>query len=63
MFINNPFPIALMKQQSPIRCLDLSARSHIIRIDRLISGHDTQWLLTYRIIQVNEKFFELKRDI
>ena len=29
VFIDNPFPIALMKQQSPIRCLDLSARSLI----------------------------------
>jgi intraflagellar transport protein 122 len=26
VFIDNPFPIALMTQQSPIRCLDLSAR-------------------------------------
>ena len=27
VFIDNPFSIPLMKQQSPIRCLDLSARS------------------------------------
>ena len=27
VFIDNPFPISLMKQQTPIRCLDLSARS------------------------------------
>ena len=26
MFIDNPFPIPLVKQQSPIRCVDLSAR-------------------------------------
>ena len=26
IFVDNPFPINLMKQQSPVRCLDLSAR-------------------------------------
>ena len=26
VFVDNPFPIPLVKQQSPIRCLDLSAR-------------------------------------
>ena len=48
MFIDNPFPIALMKQQSPIRCLDLSARFLITDsctcTHYVISGHDTQWL-------------------
>ena len=53
VFIDNPFPIALMKQQIPIRCLDLSARSLITDsckcIHYVISGHDTQWLLTYNV--------------
>ena len=53
VFIDNPFPIALMKQQIPIRCLDLSARSLITDsctcTHYVISGHDTQWLLTYNV--------------
>ena len=39
IFIDNPFPILLLKQQTSVRCLDLSARYvcmcivHILKVD------------------------------
>ena len=38
IFVDNPFPIQLIKQKTSIRCLDLSARSVHPGFARLIVG-------------------------
>ena len=42
MFIDNPFPIPLVKQQSPIRCVDLSAR--YIHTNIVVYTHHSQYI-------------------
>lgn len=45
IFVDNPFPIALMKQQTSIRCLDLSSRCA-----SLSSPTTLLYLLTFTLV-------------